>query len=142
MILARSTTYWSTGVSLRWREITRDGVTRSAWGGSVDYLDDGFAGDDDADTGKVSTEGELRTRYLVTDGKVASGLRAVVDVLLADAARLGIEFRGTLEGRPYLMFETEDGAPDGWRELLIAEAERIGWTTMYKRAAAGDPASA
>lgn len=140
MILTRSTTYWSTGISLRWRETTRDGTTRSAWGGSVDYLDDGFVGDDDADTGKVSTEGELRTRYLVTDGKVASGLSAIVDVLLADAARLGIEFRGTLGDRPYLMIETEDGAPDNYRELLIDEAERIGWTTMYARASVEDPA--
>ena len=135
MILTSSTTYWSTGISLRWREITRNSVTRSAWGGSVDYLDDGFT-DDDADAGKVSTEGVLRTRYMVADGKVASGLRVVVDVLLADAARLGIEFRGTLDDRPYLMFEVEDGAPDNYRELLIAEAERIGWTTMYDRAPA------
>ncbi len=136
MILTSSHTYWSTGISLRWREATRDGVTRSSWGGSVDYLDDGFVGDDNPDAGKVSTEGELRTRYTVADGESVTGLRAVVDTLLADAARLGIEFRGTLDDRPYLMFEVEDGAPDGWRELLTVEAERIGWTTMHSHAAA------
>jgi hypothetical protein len=117
--------YWSVGIVLTWR-------ARAGWGGTVKYLDAGFA-DDDADTGAISTEGELRTRYHVRDGETRSGLSVVVDVLLADAARLGIDFDKPDAGR-LLMYES-DGEdldcppPDGWRDLLAAEAGRIGWAT-------------
>lgn len=131
MILASSTGYWSTGIVLRWD------MARPGWGGHVDFLDDGFAGDDNADTASVSTEGQLRSRYFVSDGDTTTGLRAVIDTLLADATRLGIVFGGRT-GKPCLYYDgdsesTQFPPPDGWRELLSAEAERIGWECPYVR---------
>ena len=138
MILKRSTTYWSTGISLHWQECAQrnqDGSRHPGWGGTLDFLDDGFT-DDDADAGQVSTQGTLRTRYAVIDGDAVSGLRAVMETLIADAARLGIEFRSAADRRPMLMYrgDGEDEnypAPEGWRELLAAEAERINWVAPY-----------
>lgn len=135
MILTGSTGYWSTGIVVRW-----NGPDRPGWGGHVDFLDDGFVGvaADDADAGRVSTEGRLRTRYFVRDGDTVTGLRVVIDTLLADAARLGITFGGTA-GQPCLYYDGDSEneqfpPPDGWRELLTAEAERIGWGCPYEQA--------
>jgi hypothetical protein len=126
MILRNNDTYWTTGISLRW-----DG---SRWGGRIDYYDDGFC-DDDPDGGRVSTEGVLRTRYMVRDGKESSALRAVVDTLIGDAQRLGIRLGGP-DGPPALYYDGDgEGAdyppPDGWRELVAAEAQRVGWKCPY-----------
>jgi hypothetical protein len=145
VILIASKGYWSTGISLRWREYAGtgfDGVKRSGWGGKVDYCDDGFC-DDDPDTGRVSTEGTLVTRYSVHDGDAVDGLTAVIDTLLADAKRLGIEFR-IGDGQPMLFFEgdgenEEWPPPAGWRETLREQAERIGWRTYgYEPVKEGD----
>lgn len=145
MILISSKGYWATGIVLRWREYAGtgfDGVKRSGWGGTVDYHDDGFA-DDDPDTGRVSTEGTLKTRYSVHDGNAVQGLTVVIDTLIADAARLGIKFRGAGDDTAMLFYEgdgeNEDWPPPaGWREMLRAEAERIGWATYgYEPVKAG-----
>lgn len=129
MILEKSTGYWATGIALRWRNDTCTG-----WAGTVEFFDDGWIGDDDADTGHVSTEGVLRTRYEVTDGPTASGLATVIDVLLADAERLGITFHATPDATPHLWYvgdgETRDyPPPTGWRAMLREQAERIAWAT-------------
>jgi hypothetical protein len=131
--------YISTGITVSYREIAgrKDGKHCPGWGASLDFQDAGLAGDDDADTGAVSTEGTLYTRYAVVDGDTRTGLSAAVDALIADAARLGIEFRNAGGPTPYLYYkgdgEWEDyPPPEGWREILAAEAERIGWTSPYR----------
>lgn len=123
MILHKSTGYWATGIILRC-----DG---QRWGGRVDFYDDGFA-DDNADAGKIATQGTLQTRYLVEDGDEVSALSAVVDTLIADAAKLNIRLGNPFGDSPSLYYEGdgEDPAwppPAGWERLLAAEAERIGW---------------
>ena len=135
MILHSSKSYWSTGIVVRWREYagTIEGVRRSGWGATVDYHDDGFC-DDDPDARRVSTEGTLKTRYAVHDGETIDGLTVVIDMLIADATRLGIKFR-LAEGMPAALYYEGDGEnaecppPEGWRDMLRAQAERIGWAT-------------
>lgn len=126
MISTKSGGYWAKGIILRYRGY--QGSHPESWGGSVDFYDDGLLNDDPA-AGKVSTEGTLRTRYFVEsrDGNVA--LTAVIDTLIADAGRLGIRFEGTVTDKPALWYESEDEdfAPEGWRHMLRAQADRIGW---------------
>lgn len=140
MILERSTQYWSVGITLAYHpEGARDdnGNKTPGWSGEVDYYDDGWAGDDDTDTGKLCTEGILRTRYVIVDGAQQSAVRAIIDTLIADSGRLGIRF-GSADMPPRL-FVRGDGEwddtplPDGWRELLSGEAERVGWDTYTPR---------
>ncbi|MEU7978298.1 hypothetical protein AB0B63_07170 [Micromonospora sp. NPDC049081] len=131
MILESSTGYWATGITLRWYG------HRQAWAGHVDFYDDGFAGDDNADAGKISTEGRLHTRYYVRSGGTTTGIRTVIDTLIADAERLGITFGGRT-GKANLYYDgdsenTEFPPPQGWREMLTVEAERIGWECPYAR---------
>lgn len=136
MILERSTSYWSTGIVLTWHpDGARNGKGEKVpgWSGAADYLDDGWIGDDNADAGMVSTQGELTTRYPVADGETRSGLSAVIDALIADGTRLGIRF-GATDGTPFLYVpgdgeRAEPVLPEGWRGLLAVEAERIGWET-------------
>lgn len=120
MIQTTSTAYWSTGITVRY---SYSGEGRYGWGASLRFLDDGFCSDD-ADACRVSTQGTLTTRYHVLDGERVSGLSAAVDALIEDAGRLGIRFND-----PGLFYEAnpEWPPPGGWRELLIAEAARIGW---------------
>lgn len=74
--------------------------------------------------------------YAVRDGSTANGLTVAVDTLLADAGRLGIELIGDPIHGPQLYYwgdgEAKDYPPPaGWREILAAEAERIGWQPAY-----------
>lgn len=125
-MISKSGRYWSTGITVA--------QTNSRWTASLEYCDDGF-GDDDPDAGLVSTEGKLHTRYGVRDGDTRSGLTAAVDALVADAKRLGIDFIATSgTDAPFLYYkgdgEYEDfPPPDGWRETLAAEAQRIGFVS-------------
>ncbi|GHB56032.1 hypothetical protein GCM10010331_49900 [Streptomyces xanthochromogenes] len=144
MILDVSSSYWSTGIVLVWADFSSwsGGHARSGWHGTVEFFDDGFAGDNDTDAGYLSTNGKLWTRYAVADGEVRSGLSAAVDVLIADARKLGIAFRvGDGPGRLYYKTDGENPEfppPTGWRELLTAEAERIGWDSYAVRPEAGE----
>lgn len=135
--------YWSTGITLAWisRVQSPSGKPGSWWGASLDYCDDGFAGDDSADIGAISTEGTFRTSYYVTDGQERTALAAVIDTLIADAGRLGVKFVGAITDLPmlYIKGDGEDPEcppPPGWRELLKAEADRIGRATYPTRTAA------
>jgi hypothetical protein len=62
-------------------------------------------------------------------------------VLRADAERLGIQWR---DPTVYYKGDGEDPEyppPDGWRELLAAQAARLGWYSIYAGpvpAASGD----
>jgi hypothetical protein len=105
------------------------------WSAEVEYQDDGFC-DDFPEIGHVSTEGSLRTRYRV---KVATDsvmvLAAVIDAVKADAERLGIRWADA--AGPYVFYkgdgEHEDcPPPNGWRQMVNAQAERIGWQPFYR----------
>lgn len=129
--------YWSTGSTVEFAEHvgTSNGVPRDGWAAGLDFLDDGFNSDDPARR-SISTEGTLRTRYYVSDADV-SGLSIALDVLIADAKRLGIEFSGGIGEKPSIYYprdgeDEERPPPEGWPDLLKAEAERLGWQT-YER---------
>ncbi len=124
MISKDGSGYWSTGITVHYNE-------GRGWGGVVEFYDDGFV-DDAADTGRIATQGELRTRYFVKDGDTVTGLSAVVDVLRVDAERLGIRFRAVAADAPSLYYKGDGEwqdypARDGWEALLEAEARRSGW---------------
>lgn len=132
MITTNGDGYWATGITVRWRDYTgtRNDVRHGGWDAWLDFYDDGF-NDDDPDAGSIATEGTLRTRYGVRNGEQVTGLRAAIDALIADAQRLGVRLRAATTG-PTLYYH-RDGEdqnfppPDGWRELLAAEATRLGW---------------
>lgn len=132
--------YWSTGIVLTWQP-ERPGHAE-AWSAHLDYLDEGFL-DDEPAAGRISTEGTLRTRYPVEDVDGVNVLAVVLDVLIADAERLGIVWRNSVDGWPMLYYrgdgEDDDYPPPaGYRELLREQAERVGWATYgYTPAAAG-----
>jgi hypothetical protein len=127
--------YWSTGITVTWlpRAHTIDGEPFPGWNASLEFFDDGFM-DDRVEQGEASTQGTLGTRYYVRDSKTVSGLTLAVDNLITDAERLGIEFRWA-EGKLPVLYYKGDGEdsnyapPEGWRETLRAEAERLGWST-------------
>jgi hypothetical protein len=133
-VISKSGRYWSTGITVTWSPLAEriNDEPYGGWHASVDYCDDGFA-NNDPDTGQVSTEGTLRTRYAVRDAKIRSGLSVAVDALLADAKLLGVEFIAVgPDSEPWLYYrgdgeDTEHPPPDGWREALAAEAKRIGF---------------
>lgn len=123
--------YWSTGITLAWREAYLS--HGESWSGSLDYFDDGFASDN-PDTATVSTEGTLRTSYGVEHTGRTDALALVIDTLIADAEKLGIEFRERALGFPMLYYRVDGEAPDcppppNYRELLAEQARRIGWAT-------------
>ncbi|WP_369212717.1 hypothetical protein [Streptomyces flavofungini] len=133
-MISKSGRYWSTGITVTWAPLAEriNDEPYGGWHAKLEYRDDGFA-DNDPDAGQVSTEGTLYTRYPVRNAKIRSGLSIAVDTLLADAKRLGIEFIGVGgDSEPWLFYE-QDGEseehppPDGWRETLATEAERVGF---------------
>jgi len=139
-MISRSGKYWSTGITVRWSSHTGSTPTgpTSGWYATVEYFDDGFC-NDDTDAGNISTQGAISTRYGVSDGSERSGLSAAVDTLIADAARLGIEFRPPFGETPSLCMvgdgEHDDvDYPAGWRALINSEADRIGWHSPYRDA--------
>lgn len=133
-MISKSGRYWSTGITVTWAPLAEriNDEPYGGWHAKLGYSDDGFV-DNDPDTGRVSTEGTLYTRYPVRDAKIRSGLSVAVDALLADAERLGIEFIPVGPFPESWLFYEGDGEneehppPDGWRETLAAEAERIGF---------------
>ena len=116
--------YWSTGITVEWRYAS-SGL--NGWTAKAEFYDGGWAGDDDPANGRIVTEGVLRTRYPVrdADGSTAT-LSPVIDAVKADAERLGIEWKD-----PAIYYpsdgQTDEPPPAGWRDLLRAEASRLGW---------------
>lgn len=105
--------YWITGITLM--------PSGGKWAAAAKFFDNGFCEDD-------STEGELRTRYYVPD--VAQAL----DLLIADLTRLGIRLRATCNVTPSIYMEGDGESvdvdyPQGWRQVLVKEAIRLGWCT-------------
>jgi hypothetical protein len=116
--------YWATGITVC-RGYSGDG--RYGWMASLDFYDDGFCED-------LATQGQLATRYYVRAGDDPLGL--AIDTLKADAERLGIRFEASGDLSPGLWYRGDGDNPDypppaGWRDLLAAQAERIGWRTYH-----------
>ncbi len=115
-------TYWSTGISVCYHGEGR-------WGASVNFYDDGFCE-------AATTEGVLRTRH-------SGPLSQVVDLVKADAERLGIRWATLLGAVPTVhceLWQRQDfppppsqdfPPPPNWRALVNAEAERLGWVPGY-----------
>ena len=107
------TNYWTTGIIVSfWPPALYSNTPR--YGATLKFFDGGFAQEG-------STEGELRVRYLETD------LSAMLDTLIADATRMGIEFKTR-----HFMVNSEDAAeylPGDWKAQLQAQAARLGWET-------------
>lgn len=74
--------------------------------------------------------GNIQTKY-------ADTLKYSIDTIKADAEKLGIVFHTMLKISPALLYrgDGEDDdyhpPPEGWRELLRAEAKRIGFVCPY-----------
>ena len=126
--------YRSTGITLRYGIGVANGL--DGWAAEVKFHDDGFGSPDFArNAGQVSTEGELRTRYFVSDGDGREGAVAAAQAVRQDAARIGIKFVvDPIAGCPLLYLHRDNWAsPDTERgsdqvETSIgAVALAIGW---------------
>lgn len=135
-MISKSGRYWSTGITVTYAPFAEriNGEPYGGWHATVEYSDDGFV-DNDPETGQVSTEGRLYTRYPVRNAKIRLGLSIAIDTLIADAERLGIDFT-TLPGHrgPQILYDGDGEnaahpAPDDFREILGAEADRLGWSS-------------
>ncbi|MFD3740432.1 hypothetical protein [Streptomyces sp. NPDC058629] len=133
-MISKSGRYWTTGITVTWVPFAEriNDEPYAGWHAKLDYTDDGFA-NNDPDAGEVSTEGTLHTRYPVRSAKIRSGLSIAIDTLMADANRLGIEFIGVEpDPEPWLYYQgdgedSENPPPEGWRETLTVEAQRVGF---------------
>ena len=110
--------YWATGITVAWSRWP------NGWIASVEFFDDGF-------TEQGSTQGKLSTRYWSHDPGEET-LARQIDLVKADAERLGIRFVATGADKPSLYYQgdgedPEWPAPEGWRELLGRQAARLGW---------------
>ena len=130
--------YWTTGITVTWQSYagtTHERGPHSGWGASLKFHDDGFW-NDDADHGRVSTQGSLTTRYAIGDGDYTDGLTVAIDILIDDATRLGIHMGGP-NGFPPRLYVESDGEredvelPDDWRAILAAQAARLGGWEFY-----------
>lgn len=138
-MISSSGRYWSVGITVAWAPFAERiaGKIYSGWHARLDFHDDGHC-DNDPDAGRVSTDGRLFTRYPVRDGEIRTGLSAAIDTLLTDAKKLGIEMVPSASKRPGLFYEgdaksAEHPPPEGWRNLLAAEAERVGFDSYETR---------
>lgn len=115
--------YWSVGIIVKYQAST-DG-----WAATLELLDDGHAGDNQP--GRISTEGELRTRYFVVGDENTDALTLAIDTLKADAEKLGIRWE---DPNIYAHHDGNDTTWPmhlGWRELLTAQSRRLGWNAPY-----------
>jgi hypothetical protein len=122
------TGYWATGITVK-----RRGPDGTCWVTYLDFHDDGFSNDDIA-AGEVSTQGRFANRYPAREAEDKTALATVLDVLIADAQRLGIEFRRT-NGTPELYID--EGDPGAYQPLdhvyITEQAERLGWRHLVPR---------
>lgn len=119
--------YWSTGIT-----VWHTGVGADFWAAKAEFFDGGFCDG-------MASEGEIRARYV-------GPLAAVVDLVKADAERLGIQWGALGDGGTiYYRGDGEHadipGAPADWRERVNAEARRIGWHETYALRTPAEPSS-
>ena len=88
------------------------------WHASLSFFDDGWCQPE-------ATQGALRTRYF-------DQLDVVADTLIADAGRLGIVWKMRQLYVPGDGNDPDCPLPDGWRAMLKALAERIGFDYIYE----------
>ena len=112
---------WSTGIVVDYRYA---GQGAYGWTAKADYLGDGFC-DDVPGTAHISTEGTLRTRYAVRNAEDGtSSLGAVIDVIKADAERMGVTWTEDVALYVEGEGESHDDFPDGWRAMIREQAAR------------------
>ena len=119
--------YWSTGITVKYGYAS---MGCNGWAAEATYLDGGFCNDDPAN-GVISTEGTLHTRYVVREQDGTDVLTAIIDAVKADAERLGVSW---LTPHVYYKGDGEDEnypPPEGWREMIDAQAARLGWESLY-----------
>lgn len=120
--------YWAASITLRYQDRPQ------SWAGNLDFYDEGLA-NDNAESGRISTEGSLHTRYFVKGHPAEVALAAVIDTLIADAGRLGIGFKGTVTDKPELLYDDGENAefppPEGFKHMLRTQADRIGWNSYH-----------
>jgi hypothetical protein len=99
------------------------GNGEKGWAAYVKFHDSGFS-NDDAATGAVSVEGELRTRYYVKDSKGVTGAEAALDAILADLKALNIQEVPQTDSWDYptALFITE---VDGQMELISRDQRKL-----------------
>lgn len=78
--------YFHTGVTFTYGYA---GNNKNGWSAKASFTDAGFC-NDDVSLDRISTEGNLRTRYSVRDSNGVSGIRVAAKIMLNDLARMGI----------------------------------------------------
>jgi hypothetical protein len=134
-MIKKSTTWWSTGITIRYLPdaIERHGRSYDGWSATAKFYDSGFVSDD-TDTGSISTQGELGTRYFIRDGETVDGLTAAIDVILADAKKIDIQWG---QGCPPTLYYEGDGEdpewppPPNWKRIIRDQCTRLGWDCLY-----------
>ena len=116
--------YWANGITVTY--LQPYGERPGAWKADLDFFSgSGFQ--------RVSTEGEIRTNF-VQDAASHFSLPQCIDALLGCARDLGIRVFDPA-GRHVSLYYAGDGEseqfppPDGWRDLLREQAQRLGWAT-------------
>lgn len=99
--------YWTTGITCKWFV---SAIRGPGWAAELKFFDDGFC----------------------DDVHGPAGLTAALDVLIADAGRLGIELGKASPPCLYVEGDGEDAGvllPPDWEALLREQADRLGWET-------------
>jgi len=103
--------FWAVGITVR-------PTIGGGWTGHVDVSDDYFA--------------DSRAAHIHITTYVLTSMEAAIDSVKASAEELGIEWSKSPISPRLFMHKDGEGDidyPEGWREELQREAERIGWTT-------------
>lgn len=114
--------FWSVGIIISWRRYNN---VNGEWNAKVEFFDNGICEDG-------STRGVLSSRYY------ESNLDKVIDIIKADAEKLGIEFK-VIDGLSPYIFMEGDGEikgknyPENWKKIINDQAIRIGWKPVYKQ---------
>lgn len=111
--------YWTTGIKLH--------NTERGWSAELEFFDDGFC-----DT--ASTEGTLRTRYIVQDGTAAQNAIKAAQLVKIDAERLGIDFRMSYLylHRDNWITSGEETGSNAVEEIMSAVCDALGWKDCRK----------
>lgn len=121
--------YWSTGITVAYYE---SGNGKSGWTADVDFLDESHRADFPGTT-IISTRGSLRTSNMVMNiPGIPSSLASVIDVIKADAERLGITWKSPAiyyKGDGVVEDINDLDAPEGWLQMLPEQAQRLGWAS-------------